>query len=228
MVVQFILLAVGAYLLGSVPTAYLAIKSSRGVDIRKVGTGKVGAANILNAGPKWMAVPVALFDIGKGAMVVWIAKIIGLTTVQQVTVGLLAIVGHNWPIYLGFKSGGRGVSVSFGVISILSWEIGLIALICTYILAPIKQVAFGVFIALISLPFLSYFLAKPFGIVDRLPITCGFGVLTAMALSKRLVAHRTELSKNIPLRKVIVSRLLFDRDISDRRLWISRGSKSNG
>ena len=72
MLVQFILLIIGAYLLGSVPAAYLAIKWARGVDIRKVGTGKVGAANVLNAGPKWLVVPVALFDIGKGALVVWI------------------------------------------------------------------------------------------------------------------------------------------------------------
>ena len=72
--VWFILLAIGAYLLGSVPAAYLAIKWSRGTDIRKVGTGKVGAANVLNAGPKWLAIPVAIFDIGKGALVVWYSQ----------------------------------------------------------------------------------------------------------------------------------------------------------
>ena len=86
MTVQFVLLIIGAYLLGSVPAAYIAVKLARGVDIRKVGTGKVGAANVLSAGPKWLAVPVALFDIGKGAFSVWIAQIVGLSVAQQVTV----------------------------------------------------------------------------------------------------------------------------------------------
>jgi glycerol-3-phosphate acyltransferase PlsY len=226
----FILLAIGAYLLGSVPAAYLAIKWSRGVDIRRVGTGKVGAANVLNAGPKWLAIPVALFDIGKGALVVWLAKLIGLSAAQQVTVGLFAIVGHDWPVYLGFKSGGRGVFVSLGVISMLSWQMGLIALIFPYLLAPIKQVALGVFLVFISLPFLSYFLAGPLGIKaeDKVAITCGFAVLSTIALLKRTVARRMELSKNMPLGKVIFYRLLFDRDIADRKLWNSRAIKSQG
>lgn len=229
-IVWFVVLVIGAYLLGSVPAAYLAIKWSRGVDIRKVGTGKVGAANVLNAGPKWLAVPVALFDIGKGALVVWLAKLIGLGAAEQVTVGLFAIVGHNWPLYLGFKSGGRGVFASLGVISMLSWKIGLIALIGPYLFAPIKQVSFGVFLFLVSLPFLSYFLTEPLGIYDkdRVAITYGFIVLSAMALLKRIITTRTELSKNLPLGKVVINRLLFDRDIADRRLWNSRGSTGEG
>jgi glycerol-3-phosphate acyltransferase PlsY len=226
--VWFILLAIGAYLLGSVPAAYLAIKWSRGTDIRKVGTGKVGAANVLNAGPKWLAVPVAIFDIGKGALVVFIAKQIGLSSVLQAAVGLFAIIGHDWPLYLGFKSGGRGVFVSLGVITMLSWKIGLIALIFPYLLAPIKQVAFGVFVFFVALPFLSYFLAGPFGVEDKVAITCGFVVLTGIALLKRTVARRNELSRNMPLGKVIFYRLLFDRDIADRKLWNSRGATSQG
>jgi glycerol-3-phosphate acyltransferase PlsY len=224
MVAQFVLLGIGAYLLGSVPAAYLAVKWSRGVDIRKVGTGKVGAANVLSAGPKWLVVPVALFDIGKGAAPVWIAQIIGLNAAQQVTVGLLAIVGHNWPIYLGFKSGGRGVFASLGVIMMLSWKLGLIMLIFPYLWAPIKQVALGVFLALVALPFLSWFLAEPMDIKDRLPVTIGLIALSLMGILKRVVARRSDLSKGIPLGRVIINRMLFDRDIADRRLWISKGT----
>jgi acyl phosphate:glycerol-3-phosphate acyltransferase len=224
MTVQFVLLAIGAYLLGAVPAAYLAVKWSRGVDIRKVGTGKVGAANVLNAGPKWLVVPVAIFDISKGALSVWIAQGIGLSAAQQMTVGLLAIVGHNWPVYLGFKSSGRGIFTSLGVIGMLSWKLGLIMLVFPYLWAPIKQLALGVFIALVSLPLLSWFLAQPLDIEEKLSITCGFVVLTLMALMKRVVARRSDLSKSVPLRKVVFNRLLFDRDIADRRLWISRGT----
>jgi acyl phosphate:glycerol-3-phosphate acyltransferase len=228
MVMGFVLLVIGAYLLGSVPAAYLAIKWSRGIDIRRVGTGKVGAANVLNAGPKWLAIPVAIFDIGKGALVVFIAKQIGLSALQQATVGLFAIVGHDWPVYLGFKSGGRGVFVSLGVIAMLSWKMGLIALIFPYLLAPIKQVSFGVFLVFVSLPFLSYFLTGPLGVEDRAAITLGFVVLSTIALLKRMVARRTELSKNLPLAKVVFYRLLFDRDIADRQLWNTRAIKNQG
>jgi glycerol-3-phosphate acyltransferase PlsY len=224
MIAEFILLAVGAYFLGSVPAAYLAVKWSRGVDIRKYGTGKVGAANVLSAGPKWMVVPVALFDIGKGALAVWIAQIIGLSGAQQVTVGIFAIIGHNWPIYLGFKSGGRGIFASLGVISMLSWKIGLIMLVFPYLWAPIKQVAFGVFLALVSLPFLSGFASVPMGISERLPVTLGFMVISIMGLLKRVVARRNELSKSVSLKTVIINRMLFDRDIADRRLWINKGT----
>ena len=228
MVMGFVLLVIGAYLLGSVPAAYLAIKWSRGIDIRRVGTGKVGAANVLNAGPKWLAIPVAIFDIGKGALVVFIAKQIGLSALQQATVGLFAIVGHDWPLYLSFKSGGRGVFVSLGVIAMLSWKMGLIALIFPYLLAPIKQVSFGVFLVFVSLPFLSYFLTGPLGVEDRAAITLGFIVLSTIALLKRMVARRTELSKNLPLAKVVFYRLLFDRDIADRQLWNARAIKNQG
>ncbi|MBN1644321.1 MAG: glycerol-3-phosphate acyltransferase [Dehalococcoidales bacterium] len=223
MVVPFILLAIGAYLLGSVPAAYLAVKWARGIDIRTIGTGKVGAANVLSAGvPKWLVIPVAVFDIGKGALAVWIAQLIGLSVAQQATVGICAIGGHNWPIYLGFKSSGRGIFSSLGVITILSWKLGLIILVLSYLFAPIKQVAFGVFISLAILPFLSYFLAGPLGITEKLPVTLGFVALSAMALSKRAFVRRTELSKKIPLRTVLLNRILFDRDIADRRLWISK------
>jgi glycerol-3-phosphate acyltransferase PlsY len=228
MVMGFVLLVIGAYLLGSVPAAYLAIKWSRGIDIRRVGTGKVGAANVLNAGPKWLAIPVAIFDIGKGALVVFIAKQIGLSALQQATVGLFAIVGHDWPVYLSFKSGGRGVFVSLGVIAMLSWKMGLIALIFPYLLAPIKQVSLGVFLVFVSLPFLSYFLTGPLGVEDRAAITLGFIVLSTIALLKRMVARRTELSKNLPLAKVVFYRLLFDRDIADRQLWNARAIKNQG
>jgi glycerol-3-phosphate acyltransferase PlsY len=224
MITQFVILAIGAYLLGSVPAAYLAVKWSRGVDIRKFGTGKVGASNVLSAGPKWMVVPVAIFDIGKGALSVWIAQLIGLSAAQQVTVGLLAIVGHNWPIYLGFKSGGRGVFASLGVITMLSWKLGLIMLVFPYLWAPVKQVALGVFLALVALPFLSWFLAGSMDIRDKLPVTFGLIALSAMGILKRVVARRSDLSKNLPLTRVIINRMLFDRDIADRRLWISKST----
>ena len=228
--IKFVLLAIGAYLLGSVPAGYLAVKWSRGTDIRKVGTGKMGAANVLNAGPKWLSIPVAIFDIGKGVLVVFIAKeILHLDPIYQVIVGLFAVIGHDWSIYLGFKSGGRGVFVTLGVITMISWRMGLIALVGPYLLfAPFKQVALGVFAVFVSFAFLAYFFTGPLGVEDKVAITCGFAALGALGLLVRTIGHRTELSKNMPLKKVIFYRLLFDRDIADRKLWNSRATANQG
>jgi len=229
MVLKFILLAIGAYLLGSVPAGYLAIKWSRGTDIRKVGTGKMGASNVLNAGSKWLAIPVAAFDIGKGVLVVFIAKLMHLEPIYQALVGVCAVLGHDWSIYLKFKSGGRGVFVTLGVITMISPLMGLIALVGPYLLfAPFKQVALGVFAVYVSFPFLAYFFAGPLGVGDQLAITYGFAALGGLGLLVRIIGRRTELSKNVPMPKVIFYRLLFDRDIADRKLWNSRAITNQG
>ena len=221
MVTQLILLMIGAYLLGSVPSAYLALKWSRGVDIRQLGTGNVGASNVLSTGPKWLVVPVAIFDIGKGALSVWAAHLLGMDTAQQITVGICAIIGHNWPVFLHFR-GGRGVLASFGVITMMSPKLGLIVLVTPYLLAPLRQLSLGVFLGLASLPFFAWFLSQPLDITDRLPVTLGFVVIALIAFSKRLLAPRTPLSRSVPMGKLLLNRLLFDRDIADRKAWINR------
>ncbi|MFC1913042.1 glycerol-3-phosphate acyltransferase [Chloroflexota bacterium] len=221
MAIEFILSLLGAYLLGSVPAAYLATKWSRGIDIRKHGTGNVGAANVLSVAPKWLAIPVAFFDIGKGALTVWIAQLLGLGAAEQVTVGIVTVIGHNWPLFLRFK-GGRGIFTTLGVVAMLSFWLGMIILVIGYMLAPIRQIALGVFLALVSLPIFSWFLSQPLGIEDRLVITVGFGVLSLILLSKRLVTPRTQLSESVSPGELFINRLLFDRDIRDRKAWINR------
>lgn len=229
MELKFISLAIGAYLLGSVPAAYLAIKWSRGTDIRKVGTGKVGASNVLNAGPKWLTIPVAVFDIGKGVLVVLVAKLMHLEPLYQALVGVCAVLGHDWSIYLKFKSGGRGVFVTLGVITMLSWKLGLIALVGPYLLfAPFKQVALGVVAVYVTFPFLAYFFPGTFGVEQKVAIAIGLAILSAVGLFVRIIGRRTELSKNVPIHKVIFYRLLFDRDIADRKLWNSRAIADQG
>lgn len=203
------------------PFAFLLAKGFYGIDIRKHGTGNVGASNVLRVVSKWLAIPVAVFDIGKGALMVWIAQLLGMEVAAQATVGLITIVGHNWPVFLRFK-GGRGIFTSLGVITILSPWLGLIIPVMPYLFAPFRQVAFGVFLALVSLPFFSWFLSQPLGIDERLPVTLGFIVLLLMALLRRLITHRTELSKSVPLTELLFNRLLFDRDIRDAKTWTDR------
>ena len=221
MVIKFVLLIIGAYLLGSVPAAYVIARWRRGIDIRKYGSGNVGASNVLAAVSRRWSIPVTIFDIGKGAFIVWLAQALGLGAAQQITVGICTIVGHNWPIFLQFK-GGRGVFTSLGVITMLSPKLGLIVLVMPYLLAPIRQVSLGVFITLLSLPFFSWFLSQPLDIEERLPITLGLTILALMGISKRLMASRTPLSQSVPTARLIINRMLFDRDIRDRKAWINQ------
>ena len=223
--VEFILLIIGSYLLGSVPAAYLAVKWSRGTDIRKQGTGNVGAANVLSTGPKWLAIPVALFDIGKGAFCVWVAQLLDLGAAQQVTAGFFVVIGHNWPVFLRFR-GGRGVFATLGVITILSPLLGLYTLVMPYLFAPFRYVALGVFFAYVSVPTLAWFLSEPLNIEEPLPVTLGLVAIVLIGVSKRLLAPRTALSKSMPLGVLLFNRLLFDRDISDRKAWIYRSPAS--
>ncbi len=210
--------------MGSVPFAFLLAKWFYGIDIRQHGTGKIGAANVLRVVSKWLAIPVAFFDVGKGALMVWATQLLGMEGIQQVSVGIFAIIGHNWPVFLRFK-GGRGILTSLGVVIMLSPWLGLIMLSISYILAPIRQVALGVFLASVSLPFLSWFLGPELGIDERLPITVGLIIISLMAWFKRLFVPRTELSKSISMAELIINRLLFDRDIRDAKTWVQRNLK---
>lgn len=220
-IIKFVLLLIGAYLLGSVTAAYLVARWRRGIDIRKYGSGNVGASNVLAVVSKRWSIPVTVFDISKGALTVWVAQLLGLGAAQQVTVGIITVVGHNWPVFLHFR-GGRGVFTTLGVITALSPKLGLMMLVMPYTLAPLRQLSLGVFVALVSLPFFSWFLSQPLDIEERLPLTLGFLALALIALSRRLMVLRTPLSKSMHPAQVVVNRLLFDRDIRDRKAWISQ------
>ena len=139
---------------------------------------------------------------------------------EQATVGIAAIIGHNWPVFLHFQ-GGRGIFTSLGVIGMLSPWLGLIALVLSYAFAPFRQLSLGVTLALIILPILSWSFSQPLGIEEPLPTTLGFIAILLIALFRRLVAPRSSISASVSTAELIINRLLFDRDIRDRKTWIS-------
>ena len=114
------LLALAAgYLLGSIPSGYLAGRWIQGVDIRSLGSGSTGATNVLRSGNKKAAVLTLVFDALKGFVPVVLClafgERVGLTPVTAAWVGLAAFVGHLWPVFFGFK-GGKGVATAAGVL----------------------------------------------------------------------------------------------------------------
>lgn len=109
------------YLAGSMPTGYLVVKLVRGEDIRRHGSGNIGATNVGRVMGKGWAVTVALVDMLKGGAVVALAMALGLRDHRLLALtGLFGVLGHNFPVWLKFK-GGKGVATSFGVIFFYGW-----------------------------------------------------------------------------------------------------------
>lgn len=115
---NFILLLISGYLLGSIPTGYLAGKIVKGIDIRKIGSGSTSATNTARAlGWKWGAF-VGIFDVSKGAIPAYFALNYLINPWQIIIVALLPIFGHIFPVWLKFH-GGRGAATFFGAAAIL-------------------------------------------------------------------------------------------------------------
>jgi len=218
--IESALLIVGAYLLGSVPAAYLAAKYSRGIDIRQYGPGHVGVGSIWTIISKKVALPVIIFDLGKGAGMVVAARLVGLDITGQVAVGLAAIVGHNWPVFLRFN-GGRGILTALGVICIwwIPWWIpwGLVTFLAGASLTLLGRGSpLPVLIGIAAIPVVSWVLGQP------LAITLGFLALLLIVVIRRLTVPRSDSALSISKRQLLLNRLLFDRDIRERGDWMSR------
>ena len=109
------LIVVLGYLLGSIPTALIAGRIFKKVDIRQVGDGNMGAANAFRQLGAKIGVAVGIIDAGKGALAILIAQLANLSQVTVLLAGAAAVIGHNWPIFLRFR-GGRGESTTIGVL----------------------------------------------------------------------------------------------------------------
>jgi glycerol-3-phosphate acyltransferase PlsY len=107
-----------AYLVGSIPTAYLLSRLLRGVDIRRIGDGNVGALNTYRHISRWAGVLVALLDIAKGSAVTLLARHTGLPIRWVLVVGAVAVLGHDFMLYLGFH-GGQGMATIAGVLLVV-------------------------------------------------------------------------------------------------------------
>ena len=123
---SLLLVAVGAYLLGSVPFGLVITRALGLGDLRQIGSGNIGATNVLRTGNKGAALATLLLDAGKGGIAVVIARALtGADDAAQLS-GFAAFFGHLYPIWLGFK-GGKGVATFLGTLLALAWPIGLAA-----------------------------------------------------------------------------------------------------
>lgn len=219
-------LYIAAYLLGSVPTAFILGKLAKGIDIRQYGSGNVGGGNVIqHVGKKWF-VPQMISDaLVKGAGSIFFSVfVVGLDWNSTLLIGppLLVLAGNNWSPFLKLQ-GGRGLGVAAGALLALSPLILGIALLTYfggYLLS--KEAGIWALITLISLPILSLVIPAEFKMADgaTLALFC-LGVLI-LVLLKRLSSNWGPLPRDLPRGKVFVNRLLRDRDVDDRNEWVER------
>lgn len=116
------------YLLGSIPTAYIVSRVRKGIDIRTIGSGNMGGANVMREIGTHEGVFVGLFDIAKGAGAILIAQALNVSELWVFGTGFGALVGHNFPVFAGFR-GGRGSAIIIGIFLVLAPKATLVALV---------------------------------------------------------------------------------------------------
>lgn len=160
----YIIVAVIAYLIGSINFSIILSKRMAGFDIREKGSGNAGTTNMLRAVGKKAAVITLICDILKGVVSILIAVLAGkivknLDNALLVQLaGIFVIIGHTFPIFFKFK-GGKGIATSLGVLLMINWQIGLICLIFALVLMALtKMVSVGSIAAAILFPILVAFI----------------------------------------------------------------------
>ncbi|WP_371742266.1 glycerol-3-phosphate 1-O-acyltransferase PlsY [Pseudoruegeria sp. HB172150] len=134
-----ILTAILAYLLGSVSFGWLTAKLFGLGDLRSIGSGNIGATNVLRTGNKAAALITLIGDAGKGAAAVLLARWLVGEDAAGVA-GLFAMAGHIWPVFLGFK-GGKAVATFLGTLIALSWPVGLLSCATWLVVALIFRIS---------------------------------------------------------------------------------------
>jgi len=146
-------IAIG-YLLGSIPSAYIMARLRKGVDIRELGVGNMGAANVARHVGVWEGIVVGLADIAKGAAAILIAQALSVSQLWLLGAGLSALLGHNFPVFVGFR-GGKGSATTVGIFLILApKEIGIVFGIVAVPFFITRNFAFAICVGFVFLPLL--------------------------------------------------------------------------
>ncbi|WP_205672098.1 glycerol-3-phosphate 1-O-acyltransferase PlsY [Ammoniphilus sp. YIM 78166] len=157
-----VIAVIAGYLLGSISFSYLVAKKIAGIDIRQHGSGNAGATNTLRVLGKGPGILVLLLDALKGMVAVWLA--LWLTDGHHLATalaGAAAIVGHNWPVFYGFK-GGKGVATTIGVIAALSFYPFLWSVLATLLVIYLtRYVSLGSLVFLVLIPIFMFVYRDP-------------------------------------------------------------------
>ena len=171
MIVTYVIMAIIAYLIGSVNFSVIFSKKMAGFDIREKGSGNAGTTNMLRSVGKKAAVITLVCDILKGVVSIVIAIIVGNIAknldrelLLQIA-GIAVVLGHTFPVFFGFK-GGKGVATSLGVLLMSNWQIGLICLVFAVVLMALtRMVSLGSCAAAVLFPVLTLFINQHYTVL---------------------------------------------------------------
>lgn len=168
----YIVVAIIAYLLGSISFSVIISKKMAGFDVREKGSGNAGTTNVLRTVGKKAAIITLICDILKGVVAVLIAILAGLIikdldkALLVQLAGIFVIVGHTFPVFFKFK-GGKGIATSLGVILIVNWQIGLICLVFALVLMALtRMVSVGSIAAAVLFPVLVLFINQNYIVLE--------------------------------------------------------------
>ena len=201
-VLQIIGMAVLGYLIGAIPVGVVVGRLRRGIDVREHGSGSMGMTNVMRTVGHGAGAFVFLADVAKGAIAVALAwGIIGSGSDMffwgQVAGGVAAVIGHSWPVYIGFR-GGRGISTGFGAILVLSW--------------PVALIAFAVFLAVV-------------GLFRYVSLGSILGALTMLVALIPFIIYDVEPIAYIVFAAVVAALVIFRHRENIRRLLSGKESK---
>lgn len=194
-ILLIILLGVVAYLLGSIPSAVWIGKVMHGIDVRDFGSGNAGATNTFRVLGKKAGSIVLLMDIVKGFLATYLVNITAInpeiSPYQYVNIqllfGLLAVIGHLFPLFAQFK-GGKGIATLFGMIMCIDYKPALLCMgIFIFILLVTRYVSLGSILAAVSFPFLMVYVFK-----EDVPLFIAFGITAALMV---VLTHQKNIKK---------------------------------
>jgi len=154
----YLAIAAAGYLLGSIPFGLILTELAGLGDVRKIGSGNIGATNVLRTGNKPLAAATLLLDGGKGAVAVLVARYL-FGPDAAIVAGGAALLGHMFPVWLRFR-GGKGVATGLGTLLAIAWPVGLIACGVWLLTAAIfRYSSLAALLALAASPVVAWFLA---------------------------------------------------------------------
>ena len=176
------------YMLGSIPCGLVLTRMAGLGDVRNIGSGNIGATNVLRTGNKKLAAATLLFDALKGTAAVlaghWLGAHGGVAILASLAAGLAAFLGHVFPVWLGFK-GGKGVATYIGVLLGAAWKLALVFCAVWLLTAVVTRYSsLSALVAAIAVPVIAWFVDSP-----------ALGLLSAVLSLVMIAKHRANIER---------------------------------